>query len=96
MRLDHLGPSRIQGSIAHVDDRAGYLRAVANASHFVVCPDSITMISECCSLNRAVYVLSMDTVSADTERTRLIEQFLDSPDLDLKLLKPREITNAEL
>ena len=60
-----------------VADRAGYLRAMADASHFVVCPDSITMISECCSLNRAAaYVLSMDTVSAD-ERTRLVEQFLD-------------------
>jgi len=63
--------------IVDVADRAGYRRAMSDASHFVVCPDSITMISECCSLNSAVYVLSMDTVSADTERTRLIEQFLD-------------------
>lgn len=60
-----------------VADRAGYAKAMSGASHFVVCPDSITMISECCSLNRAVYVLSMDKVSADTVKTRLIEQFLD-------------------
>ncbi|MEM7711505.1 MAG: ELM1/GtrOC1 family putative glycosyltransferase [Pseudomonadota bacterium] len=59
-----------------VTDRDGFTRAIAEASHFVVCPDSITMVSECCTTGRPVHAPAMDHLRADTENARFIDHFV--------------------
>ena len=59
-----------------VSDRSGYTRAMARASRFVVCPDSTTMVSECCATGRPVFVPEMDLLSGDTRNARFVRQFL--------------------
>ncbi len=59
-----------------VNDRDGYKDALATASRFVVCPDSITMVSECCARGLPVHVLDMDRAPNTTENARFIDQFL--------------------
>jgi hypothetical protein len=59
-------------SLVPVSDRAGYEQARAGATHFVVCPDSVTMVSECAASGRPVYVPRLDFIKPDHDNAKFI------------------------
>ncbi|MEM7530314.1 MAG: ELM1/GtrOC1 family putative glycosyltransferase [Pseudomonadota bacterium] len=72
-RLADLGIAFIE-----VGDREGFASTMAGATHLVVCPDSITMISECCASGRPVFVPGMDVLRPGHENARFIQQFIEA------------------
>jgi mitochondrial fission protein ELM1 len=59
-----------------VTDRQGYLDALARASRFVVCPDSVSMICECCSSGKTVFVPTFDISNKRHHSIGFIDYFL--------------------
>jgi mitochondrial fission protein ELM1 len=58
--------------IIPVNDRVGYENARTAATHFVVCPDSVTMVSECATTGRPVYVPDLAILKPDHDNAKFI------------------------
>ncbi|MEM9761194.1 MAG: ELM1/GtrOC1 family putative glycosyltransferase [Pseudomonadota bacterium] len=68
--------SGLGATFVDAEDREGFVRAVARATHLIVFPDSITMICECCTTGRPVFVPEMDVRRPEHENARFIAAFL--------------------
>ncbi len=71
--------SRFQGGqVKLVDrtDRTGFEEAMANAAHYLVTPDSITMICEACSSNLPVTIFDLECVNLNTSTARFVDEFV--------------------
>jgi mitochondrial fission protein ELM1 len=60
--------SMLPGPVGYIEanDRPGFLEARASAGHLIVCPDSVSMISEALTAGLRVYVPELDMVNSGT------------------------------
>lgn len=63
-------------TIIELADRDGFAEARRTADAFIVCPDSITMISECCAEAVPTFIPDMDVKKANSENGRFVAKVL--------------------
>ncbi|WP_119392275.1 ELM1/GtrOC1 family putative glycosyltransferase [Taklimakanibacter lacteus] len=63
-------------AIIELADREGFAAARRTADTFIVCPDSITMISECCAEAVPTFIPDIDVKRPSTENLRFVAKVL--------------------